>query len=101
MGELAKQSVDMDLQKTFAATAAELRDNEDKVLQDLIGCQGAPMDLGGYYHVDKAKADIAMNPSEILNSIVARLTQGPDARVLVEIFPAFCVSACRRCRCYS
>merc|ERR1712232_930759 len=34
--ELAKQSADIDLQKTFTATAAEFRDNEGKVLQDLI-----------------------------------------------------------------
>merc|ERR1712151_1231572 len=79
--ELAKQSSDTALQKTFAATAAELKDNESKVLQDLIDCQGKPMDLGGYYHVDKAKTDKVMNPSETLNSIVARLMQGQDARV--------------------
>merc|ERR1712003_120478 len=56
--ELAKQGADAALQKTFSATAAELRDNEGK-----------------------AKTDKAMNPSEVLNSIIARLTQGPDARV--------------------
>merc|ERR1711972_140051 len=79
--ELAKQSADASLQETFSSTAAELRDNEGKILQDLIDCQGKPMDLGGYYRVDKAKTDKAMNPSETLNSIVARMTQGPDARV--------------------
>merc|ERR1712061_748884 len=79
--ELAKQSTDASLQKTFAETAAELKDNEGKVLQDLIDCQGKPMDLGGYYRVDKAKTDRAMNPSQTLNSIVARVIQGPDARV--------------------
>merc|ERR1712039_84140 len=79
--ELAKQNEDVSLQKTFTASAAELRDNEGKILQDLIDCQGKPMELGGYYRVDKSKTDRAMNPSETLNSIVARLTQGPDARV--------------------
>jgi len=79
--ELAKQTDDISLQKTFAASAAELRDNEGKILQDLIDCQGKAMDLGGYYRVDKSKTDRAMNPSETLNSVVARLTQGPDARV--------------------
>merc|ERR1712003_292816 len=34
--------------------SAELGDNEGKILQDLIDCQGKAMDLGGYYHVDKA-----------------------------------------------
>jgi isocitrate dehydrogenase len=79
--ELAKQGAEAGLQNTFSAIAAELRDNEGKILQDLIDCQGKPVDLGGYYHVDKAKTDRAMNPSETLNSIVARLVEGPDARV--------------------
>merc|ERR1719373_852715 len=79
--ELAKQSTDASLQKTFSAVASELGGNEGKILRDLIDCQGKPMDLGGYYRVDRAKTDKAMNPSETLNSIVARMTQGPDARV--------------------
>merc|ERR1719394_2459241 len=61
--ELAKQDDDKNLKEAFAAAAAELKDGEGKVLQDLIDCQGKPMDLGGYYHVDRAKADAAMNPS--------------------------------------
>eukprot|EP00932_Pfiesteria_piscicida_P018807 SRR837773.5654.p2 GENE.SRR837773.5654~~SRR837773.5654.p2 ORF type:complete len:378 (+),score=200.54 SRR837773.5654:81-1136(+) len=79
--ELAKQTDDAALQKTFAGVAQELAANEAKILQDLVDCQGAAVDLGGYYRVDKAKADKAMNPSEVLNGIVARLAQGPDARV--------------------
>merc|ERR1712061_186787 len=79
--ELAKRSADADLQKTFAATAAELKDNEGKVLQELIDFLCKPRVFVCFYHGDKAKTDRAMNPSEILNSIVARLTQGPDARV--------------------
>jgi len=79
--ELVKQSADPALQKTFTGIAKEFSDNESKVLQELIDCQGKSVDLGGYYHVDKAKADAAMRPSETLNAIVARMTQGPDARV--------------------
>merc|ERR1711933_457614 len=79
--ELAKQTADAGLASSFGKFASDLAGSEGKVLQELIDCQGKPMELGGYYHVDKAKADMAMNPSEILNSIVARLTQGPDARV--------------------
>merc|ERR1719410_2491984 len=43
--ELAKQSADADLQKTFTATAAELAANEGKILQDLLDCQGKAIDL--------------------------------------------------------
>jgi len=71
--ELSSSSADAGLKKVFEATAKELSDNEAKILQDLIDCQGKPVDLGGYYKIDKAKADAAMNPSETLNSIVKRL----------------------------
>jgi len=79
--ELAKQDADPALKKTFTDVSKDFSDNESKVLQDLIDCQGKAVDLGGYYHVDKAKADAAMNPSSTLKAITARITQGPDARV--------------------
>merc|ERR1711979_132228 len=79
--ELAKQTEDSSLQTTFATVAKEFAEKESKVLQDLIDCQGKAVDIGGYYRVDKEKADKAMNPSETLNSIIARIEQGPDARV--------------------
>merc|ERR1719247_769873 len=71
--ELAKQDTDKRLQAIFAKTAKDLADNEEKILGDLIDCQGPKVDLGGYYKVDKAKADKAMNPSEMLNGIIDRL----------------------------
>merc|ERR1711972_1159335 len=79
--ELAKQTDDSSLQATFANVAKEFGETEAKVLQDLIDCQGKAVDIGGYYRVDKEKADKAMNPSEALNSIIARIAQGPDARM--------------------
>lgn len=71
--ELAKQTKDAELQKTFTSFAEELKTAEAKILQDLIDCQGKPVDLGGYYKVDKAKADAAMNPSETLKAIIKKL----------------------------
>ena len=79
--ELAKQTDDSSLQKVFATFAKDLADNEAKILQDLVECQGTKVDIGGYYRVDKAKTDKAMNPSETLNGIIARMQQGLDARV--------------------
>merc|ERR1712217_955715 len=79
--ELAKQSSDPSLQKVFATASKSFAEGEVKILKELIDCQGSPMDLGGYYHVDKAKTDAAMRPSSTLNAITARITQGPDARV--------------------
>ena len=33
--------------------------------------QGKPVDLGGYYYVDKAKTDEAMRPSATLNAALS------------------------------
>merc|ERR1712217_489271 len=79
--ELAKQDADTSLKKVFSTCAKELADSEAKILQDLIDCQGSKVDIGGYYRVNKEKTDKAMNPSETLNGIIARMQQGPDARV--------------------
>merc|ERR1712151_411972 len=79
--ELAKQTDDSSLQTTFATVAKDFAETEAKVLQDLIECQGKAVDIGGYYRVDKAKTDKAMNPSDVLNGIVSRIAQGPDARM--------------------
>merc|ERR1712048_1424860 len=79
--ELAKQGEDTTLKMAFGNTAKEFAESESKVLKELVDCQGRAIDLGGYYHVDKAKTDTAMRPSSTLNAIIARITQGPDARV--------------------
>jgi len=72
---LAQQEGDKSLQTVFAKTAKELAENETKILQDLVDCQGSPVDLGGYYHVDAAKADKAMQSSQTLNTIVDSLAK--------------------------
>ncbi|CAJ1427521.1 unnamed protein product [Effrenium voratum] len=79
--ELAKQDKAPALQQTFAEISRELLKSEETILKDLIECQGSAVDIGGYYRVDKAKADRAMNPSQTLNSIIQRIAQGPDAKL--------------------
>merc|ERR1719252_144417 len=71
--ELAKQDFDKSLQGVFTKTSKELADNETKILHDLVDCQGPAADIGGYYKVDKAKTDKAMNPSDTLNGIIDNL----------------------------
>merc|ERR1712176_1663773 len=68
--ELSQQSEDADLKSKFATVAKEFADTEAQVLKVLIDCQGKPMDIGGYYRVDKSKTDALMNPSEALNKII-------------------------------
>ena len=43
---------------------------KDGLLQDLIECQGPSCDVGGYYKVDPAKAEVAMRPSKIFNELM-------------------------------
>merc|ERR1712062_541532 len=50
--------------------AKALADNEEQIVKDLIECQGPSCDVGGYYKVDPAKADVAMRPSKIFNDLM-------------------------------
>ena len=51
--------------------ADALASNEAKIVEELIAVQGGPVDAGGYYHFDDAKASAAMRPSSTLNGILA------------------------------
>ena len=70
---LAAQDEDADLKKRFEPVAAQLAENEQQINDELIGAQGHPVDLGGYYRPDDAKAEAAMRPSATLNGIVDAL----------------------------
>ncbi|MCD0488226.1 NADP-dependent isocitrate dehydrogenase [Pedobacter sp. MC2016-14] len=70
---LAAQSKDADLKARFEPLAKALIENEAKITEELIGSQGKPQDIGGYYHPNDELADIAMRPSETLNTALAGL----------------------------
>jgi isocitrate dehydrogenase len=67
---LAAQTRDAELQARFAKVAQQLSANEAKINEELIAAQGRPVDMGGYYHPDKAKTGAAMRPSSTLNAII-------------------------------
>jgi len=67
---LAEQTKDTDLAARFAKVAQQLKDNEAKINEELIGAQGSPQDIGGYYQPDPVKTEKAMRPSPTLNAIV-------------------------------
>jgi len=73
--ELSKQDDDAALKAAFGDASKSFGENEAKILEELIACQGTPIDLGGYYRVDKAKTDAAMNPSVTLNAIIETLAK--------------------------
>jgi len=70
---LAAQTTDTALQGKFATLAKTLTDNEAKINQDLIDCQGNAVDIGGYYHPDHKKVAAAMRPSKVFNDALAAL----------------------------
>ncbi|MGE3258179.1 MAG: NADP-dependent isocitrate dehydrogenase, partial [Geobacter sp.] len=67
---LAAQTKDAELAARFAKVAKALQENEEKINAELIGAQGKPQDLGGYYNTDPVKTEKAMRPSATLNAIV-------------------------------
>jgi isocitrate dehydrogenase len=67
---VAAQTKDKELAAQFAKVAKALQDNEEKINAELIGAQGKPVDMGGYYHPDDAKTEKAMRPSATLNAII-------------------------------
>ena len=46
---------------------------EAVIVEELNAVQGAPVDLGGYYAPDPARAEAAMRPSPTLNAAIASL----------------------------
>jgi isocitrate dehydrogenase len=55
---------------SFADLAKSLAENEEKIAQELIDCQGSPVDIGGYFKPDPEKVMVAMRPSATLNAIL-------------------------------
>jgi len=56
--------------KSWAGLADQLAQAEKKISQELVDCQGDPVDLGGYYKPDNILATAAMRPSDTFNSII-------------------------------
>ncbi|MDR9467570.1 NADP-dependent isocitrate dehydrogenase [Marinospirillum sp.] len=71
--ELAAQSDDKDLAEKMGPLAKQMNEQEAQILKELSDAQGSPADLGGYYHLDKAKADQVMRPSATFNKILESL----------------------------
>ena len=70
---LAAQDQDPELKAVFAPIAEKLTANEAKIAGELIAAQGKPVDIGGYYRPDDAKASAAMRPSATFNQILSTL----------------------------
>jgi len=72
---LATQTDDAALAAKFSGLSEELTAAADTIQAELIAVQGSPVDIGGYYFADAAKASAAMRPSATFNDMLARFTQ--------------------------
>ncbi|MEV8324251.1 NADP-dependent isocitrate dehydrogenase [Kitasatospora sp. NPDC056731] len=71
--ELAQQAADAELAQAFEGLAKALGEQETTIVEELIAVQGSPVDLGGYYQPDPAKAAAVMRPSKTFNEVLANL----------------------------
>jgi len=71
--ELAAQDEDEELRAVFAPLAKVLADGEQVIVGELAAVQGEPVELGGYYRPDPARADAVMRPSATFNAALAAL----------------------------
>jgi isocitrate dehydrogenase len=71
--ELAKQSDDAELAAAFAGLAQTLTEQEQTIVDELLGVQGSPAEIGGYYRPDEALAEAVMRPSKTFNEALATL----------------------------
>ncbi|WP_313065709.1 NADP-dependent isocitrate dehydrogenase [Achromobacter animicus] len=70
---LAAQTEDRALAAQFARAAIAFSEGENKILDELKAAQGKPVDIGGYYQPNEAKASQAMRPSATLNKVLASI----------------------------
>ncbi|MCF7790913.1 MAG: NADP-dependent isocitrate dehydrogenase [Victivallales bacterium] len=70
---LSEQSENKELQEKFTEVAALLKENENKIVEELNSVQGNPVDIGGYYKPNTEKAAEAMRPSQIFNRIIENI----------------------------
>jgi len=54
----------------FKSLAGSLEASKDTILKELVDCQGAKVDIGGYYMLDDDKANKAMRPSRTFNKLI-------------------------------
>ncbi|MBK7979433.1 MAG: NADP-dependent isocitrate dehydrogenase [Ignavibacteriae bacterium] len=70
---LAQQNDDLELKSKFEKVYEELKENENKINDELTFVQGKAADIGGYYIPDNDKVNKVMRPSLIFNSIIDSL----------------------------
>ena len=70
---LADQDQDAALKDKFMPLAAQLSENESKIVDELNSVQSRSVDIGGYYQPDPAKTEAIMRPSNTLNQLIDQI----------------------------
>lgn len=71
--ELANQTEDKELAEKFAKVYADLKENEQKILDEIKAVEGKPAETSGWYHPDDEKTEKLMRPSQTFNQIIDSL----------------------------
>jgi len=56
--------------EAFVPMAKALNSNRKIIINELNGCQGKPVDMGGYYYPTEETANAVMRPSATFNAII-------------------------------
>jgi len=67
---LSKQDDSAQLKARFASVYKQLKENEARILGELLAAEGKTTDVGGYWMPDPFLASQAMRPSATFNSII-------------------------------
>lgn len=70
---LANQDKNEALRARFKPVYQAMSEQETTINEELIGVQGSPVDIQGYFKPEAALVDIAMRPSKTLNEILAHV----------------------------
>ncbi|WP_273150863.1 NADP-dependent isocitrate dehydrogenase [Methylophaga thiooxydans] len=71
---LATQEDDASLKSLFMPIAQTMKEQQNKIVEDLAEVQGNGVDMGGYYLPDDAMMMRIMRPSETFNAILDQLS---------------------------
>ncbi len=72
--ELATQTDNAELAAHFKTVFDKLNADEEKIVSELNGVQGKPVDIGGYFYSDPALCNEVMRPSSTFNAIIDSMT---------------------------
>jgi len=67
---LANQDKDTDLKSEFSTVYKALSENKNKIINELIDCQGDSVNIDGYYYPNEDLITKAMRPSNAFNKIL-------------------------------